>query len=63
MADMIRAALTEFAQDIEAAGGVRREDDGLAVPVGDPEWVDLGETYLRACAALGRKPLYQKEEP
>lgn len=49
-------ALIEFCDTIEAAGGVARDQQGLHVPVGDPEWVDLGEAYLDACLALDRLP-------
>ena len=49
-------ALIEFCDTIEAAGGVALDQQGLYVPVGDPEWVDLGEAYLDACLALDRLP-------
>jgi hypothetical protein len=48
--------LIEFCDTIEAAGGVARDQQGLHGPVGDPEWVDLGEAYRDACLALDRLP-------
>jgi hypothetical protein len=54
--DSIRDALEEFVRDIEDTGGVIMDRKGLPRPLGDPDWIDLGMTYLRACAALGRKP-------
>lgn len=52
--DDIREALTEFVDAVDACGGVARTRDGLHEPLGDREWVDLGEAYMNACAALGR---------
>ena len=43
-------------------GGVERDEMGLYAPVGDPDWVDLGEAYLDACLALDRLPKLAKEE-
>jgi hypothetical protein len=59
-----KAALEEFVSAIEVTGGVKAdpEGSGLHVPVGDEEWVDLGEAYLKACAALGRKPKVEQDE-
>ena len=53
----LEQALAQFVEAIEATGGVAREVSGLLAPVADPEWVDLGEAYARACAALGREPV------
>ena len=47
--------LRELCDTVDAAGGVLYRN-GLAVPLGDPEWIDLGEIYLDACLALGRAP-------
>lgn len=49
--------LKEFVDDIEATGGVMARESGLFVPLGDPEWIDLGELYIKACKALAHKPL------
>lgn len=48
--DGVRAALAHFVGAIEVTGGILRGD---GAPVGDPEWPDLGDAYVRACAALG----------
>ena len=53
----LRAALDTFIDTIEATGGCVRDQDGHVAPEGDPDWIDLGEAYVRACAALGRTPL------
>jgi hypothetical protein len=42
---------------IEATGGLRQFSDGTVAPQGDPEWIDLGEAYLLACAELQRLPV------
>lgn len=56
-------ALQAFCDCIEATDGVKRErESGLYVPLADEEWTDLGEAYVQACAALGRKPLVQEDE-
>ena len=49
-------ALASFCSTIEMTGGVRQEGTGLYAPVGDPDWIDLGEAYLEACLALDRLP-------
>ncbi len=58
LADPIRAALDEFCANIDATGGLTRGEEGLPVPCGDPEWLDMADTYLKACAALGRTPVW-----
>ncbi len=50
-------ALAEFCDTIEDTGGVKKDDKGYHVPVADEDWIDLGEAYMRACDALGRKPV------
>lgn len=60
MADKIREALLQFCETIEATGGVKEDVDGYTCPVIDDEWIDLGEAYLSACAALGREPMSRK---
>ena len=55
-------ALISFCDTVDAAGGVDRDEMGLYAPVGDPDWVDLGEAYLDACLALDRLPKLAKEE-
>jgi hypothetical protein len=46
---------------IEATGGVVQFGDGTVAPQGDPEWIDLGEAYLVACAELQRLPMVQPD--
>jgi len=51
------SALRDFADCIDSTGGVF--DDGLSIcPTADPEWTDLGAAYVKACAALGRRPVW-----
>ena len=54
-ADAMKQALADFVETIEATGGVRKTREGHFVPVGDEDWIDLGEAYAKACSALGRK--------
>ena len=51
-----KKVLAEFCADIDATGGVVELVDGNHAPAADEDWIDLAETYLRACEALGRKP-------
>jgi hypothetical protein len=51
------AALESFVGAMDATGGVIIDRHGLACPVADPDWIDLGEAYLQACRALGREPV------
>jgi len=60
--DPVRAALLEFIGDVNAAGGLVRSSNGDVAPVGDPSWLDLGSTYLRACEAAGRDPIINEED-
>ena len=50
-------ALESFIGAIEATGGVFVDPKGYPCPVADPDWIDLGEAYLKACRALGREPV------
>lgn len=36
--------------------------DGLAAPVADPDWIDLGGAYITACDALGIEPIIAEED-
>jgi hypothetical protein len=60
--DKIREALEEFCHDIEQTGGIipNPEGDATFVPDADHEWVDLADTYVKACRALGRSPKRRK---
>jgi hypothetical protein len=57
----VKDALVEFCKDIEQTGGIEPyfEDgrEGMYCPVADNDWIDLAETYRKACKALGRKPM------
>lgn len=61
MVKTAKQVLADLCATIDAAGGVLYRD-GLAAPLGDPEWIDLGEVYLEACAALGRAPYLAKDD-
>jgi hypothetical protein len=55
--------LREFVQDIDTTGGVcKYGDTDDYAPVADKDWTDLGETYLKACKALRRRPHVKKED-
>jgi len=55
-------ALVSFVDAINATGGITRDHRGFAVPVADPEWIDLGSAYEEACNALGKQPLVVEPE-
>jgi hypothetical protein len=61
-ADAVRAALDGFIETIEATDGCHRNENGLVAPNGDPDWTDLADAYVRACAATGRTPLITPTE-
>jgi hypothetical protein len=48
--------LEQFVNDINVAGGIAYDRKGLPRPVGDPDWIDLGFTYLKACQVLKVEP-------
>lgn len=56
MSKAIRDALEEFCMDIESTGGLVKGNHGPLAPAADPDWSDLGDTYIKACKALKRKP-------
>ncbi len=56
-------ALKEFIETIDQTGGVTQhtgKNDGG--PVTDPEWLDLGDAYRTACAAMQHTPLEITDE-
>ncbi len=61
--DDFRVVLTEFVNDINATEGVWTDHKGNPRPMGDPEWIDIGFTYLRACETLGVEPMLSKVAP
>jgi hypothetical protein len=56
------AALLDFVEIIERAGGVYVDNSGIWHPIGDPIWTDLGDTYRLACQELGREPKIVDED-
>jgi hypothetical protein len=44
-------------ETINATGGLLEFSDGTYAPRGDPEWIDLGEAYLAACAEKASTPV------
>jgi hypothetical protein len=52
----LRKALENFVDCVDATGGIVADDDGNVAPRADEDWTDLGDAYLEACKALGRKP-------
>lgn len=42
---------------IEATGGLVAYRDGTHAPLGDRDWIDLGDAYIAACAELKREPV------
>jgi len=51
------AALEKFVGTVEASGGILVNSKGHHLPAGDPEWLDLGDAYMDACAVLDRIPV------
>jgi hypothetical protein len=57
-----RKVLEQFVRTVEAAGGVMRSESGCYEPLGDPEWIDIGDAYAEACAVLGREVLLIEDD-
>jgi len=49
--------IENFILTVEATGGVFCNRKGLYEPVGDREWIDLGDVYVEACRAIGHEPM------
>ena len=49
-------ALNDFIDTINVTGGIVLQSGGLYAPAADEEWIDLGEAYILACEATGKKP-------
>lgn len=60
--DELKAVLNEFCGDIDAVGGLAKNEHDFYGPASDPEWTDLGTTYKNACHLLGRTPKYQEDD-
>ena len=59
----VKDALVEFCDDIDQTGGLVLHGEGSHyVPAASDDWIDLGETYLKACKALRRKPKIAEED-
>jgi hypothetical protein len=58
----MRKALKALISTMEITGGIQAhpEGPGTDVPLADPDWVDLAETYKLACAAMGVAVLRSK---
>jgi hypothetical protein len=50
------SVLVDLCRTVDATGGIERDHKNYPRPVADPDWVDLGEVYLSACALIGRAP-------
>jgi len=46
------AILRALVDTIDVTGGTVENEDGDTAPAADPEWVDLGNLYLRAKAVI-----------
>lgn len=54
------SSLCDFVDCVESTGGVVKVD-GFYVPVADQDWIDLGETYIKACEVLNKIPKFFEE--
>lgn len=57
-----RRVLEQLVSTVEDTGGVYHDKKGLYQPLGDREWIDLGDIYVQACRALGREPKLATED-
>lgn len=57
-----RTALEKFVDTIDVTGGIFEEmSSGEDVLEADPDWIDLLDAYLDACAELGIEPCRGEE--
>lgn len=61
-APLLRNVIDKLIRTVEATGGVEKNEDGTYSPLADPDWLDLGDTYIEACEAIGREPKVAKDE-
>ena len=54
--------LIDLITTVNETGGIRISADGTCAPNCDSDWVDLGEAYMRACAAIGDEPQIVEED-
>jgi hypothetical protein len=47
---------------INATGGLLNFSNGTYAPLGDPDWIDLGEAYLAACAQKESTPMVAADD-
>jgi hypothetical protein len=57
-------ALRDLVLAVEVTGGIFTdvEAGGVVATCADPDWCDVGEAYLLACTALGREPVWDRNE-
>lgn len=55
-------AAERLVSTINATGGAISYPDGTTAPMGDPDWIDLGDAYLAACSELGQDPILTPDE-
>jgi hypothetical protein len=48
----MKIVLKKLIDDTQASGGILLYGNGTCAPLGDPMWVDLGDTVLKAKEAL-----------
>ena len=60
--EVARDVLRGLVDTVEATGGIRINPDGTPSPIGDPEWIDLGTCYERACEVLNHEPVVSVDE-
>jgi len=48
--------LRDVVNTINQTGGIVYDDEGLAAPASDPDWLDLGLAYRDACELLKLEP-------
>ncbi len=58
-----RSVIRELCDTIDSTGGLCPDEEGSGnpAPAGCPDWIDLAQVYLRACAVLGRRPLNEQD--
>lgn len=56
---MDKSAVQRLIDTVESTGGVYRYASGnICGPVADPEWLDVADAYIAACAEVGKEPLF-----
>lgn len=60
------SVLRDLVKAVNVTGGVAKGDPSFSLPVyaplADPDWLDMGDVYMKACQVLKKRPRIVKSE-